>query len=70
MRQISANCPLDPAAHEQAWSAIEVQIRHDLALATRQAYISQVTTYMQQAEAQANVVMTPVTELARNSANP
>ena len=62
--------PTDPAAREQAWSVIEVQIRHDLALTTRQAYGASVAAYMRQAEAQANVVMTPVSELAENSSNP
>ena len=54
--------PADPQARQQAWQAIDLQIRGQLATGTRTEYQQQLDAYMAQLKARANIVVTPLTE--------
>ncbi len=54
--------PADPQARQQAWQAIDFQIREQLAAGTRTGYQQQLDAYMAQLKASANIVVTPLME--------
>ena len=51
--------PADPQARQQAWQAIDFQIRGQLAAGARTEYQQQLVAYMAQLKARANIVVTP-----------
>ncbi len=51
--------PADPQARQQAWQAIDFQIRGQLAAGARAEYQQQLDAYMAQLKARANIVVTP-----------
>jgi len=54
--------PADPQARQQAWQAIDFQIRGQLAAGMRAEYQQQLDAYMAQLKARANIVVTPLME--------
>jgi hypothetical protein len=51
--------PPDPQASQQAWQAIDFQIRGQLEAGARAEYQQQLDAYMAQLKARANIVVTP-----------
>ncbi|MGB7767930.1 MAG: hypothetical protein WBN22_03650, partial [Verrucomicrobiia bacterium] len=60
--------PADPQASQQAWQAIDIQIRNQLAEAVRAGYQQQLDAYMNGLKAKADIVVTPLTETLMNPA--
>jgi hypothetical protein len=58
--------PTDPQASQQAWQAIDMQIREQLAAGVRADYQMQLDTYMNGLKTKANIVVTPLTETMMN----
>jgi len=52
--------PADPQARQQAWQEIDIQIRNQLAVQTREQYNQQLQKYMDGLRAAANITVTPL----------
>ena len=59
--------PTDPQASQQAWQAIDFQIRGLLAAGARAGYQQALNQYMDGLKANANIVTTPLTETLMNA---